>query len=423
MAALTTLRSDHPCVKEDVAAFKFRVARRTFVKDEILAIEREYIFDKCWLYIGHESEIANASDYVRRRVGGRELIFNRDRKGVVHAFHNTCPHRGATVAREASGNALGFQCFYHGWAFKNDGAFATRIHDGNYPENFSEDGCVNLKAVAHLDQYRGFYFINFAARAEPLGDYLADAKVMLDIVADHSAAGMEIIGGEQVYSMRANWKLLAENSQDGYHALTTHETYFKYLADSQGLNLGVRGRYIDLGRGHAVVEGVAPWGRPIASWLPIWGEEARQDLDAVEQRLIAAHGAERAERITKKSRNILIFPNLVINDIMAITVRTFYPDRTNFMHVNAWALGPKDETERMRQIRLYNYLEFLGPGGFATPDDNEALEACQAGYSNEAEAGWNDISKGMMRNDPYTDDEAQMRGFWREWARRTQDAF
>ncbi|WP_261380697.1 hypothetical protein [Neobacillus bataviensis] len=27
-----------------------------------------------------------------------------------------------------------------------------------------------------------------------------------------------------------------------------------------------------------------------------------------------------------------------------------------------------------------SYLEFLGPGGFATPDDNEALELCQEAF-------------------------------------------
>jgi p-cumate 2,3-dioxygenase alpha subunit len=92
------------------------------------------------------------------------------------------------------------------------------------------------------------------------------------------------------------------------------------------------------------------------------------------------------------------------------------------MQVNAWAIAPKDETSQMRKWRLFNYLEFLGPGGFATPDDNEALEACHKGYKNLREAGWNDISKGMLRADPFGDDENQMRAFWREWARRTREA-
>ena len=76
----------------------------------------------------------------------------------------------------------------------------------------------------------------------------------------------------------------------------------------------------------------------------------------------------------------------------------------------------------MRERRLFNFLEFLGPGGFATPDDCEALALCQRGYANLAEAGWNDISKGMGSAEPKIDDEVQMRVFWREWNRRMTGA-
>jgi len=65
----------------------------------------------------------------------------------------------------------------------------------------------------------------------------------------------------------------------------------------------------------------------------------------------------------------------------------------------------------------------LGPGGFATPDDQEALENCQRGYRNQREVGWNDISKGMPRQGPpKNDDEEQMRCFWRQWRQRMAGA-
>ena len=53
-----------------------------------------------------------------------------------------------------------------------------------------------------------------------------------------------------------------------------------------------------------------------------------------------------------------------------------------------------------------------------TTDDIEALEQCQEGFRNEAETGWNDISKGLTKEEPSFDDEAQMRGYWTEWNRR-----
>jgi p-cumate 2,3-dioxygenase alpha subunit len=109
----------------------------------------------------------------------------------------------------------------------------------------------------------------------------------------------------------------------------------------------------------------------------------------------------------------------VVNDIMAITIRTFFPTAPDYVEVNAWALAPREESEWLRKYRLYNFTEFLGPGGFATPDDVEAIEKCQIGYAASAEAQYNDISKGMARADgPSFDDEEQMRAYWREWDRR-----
>ncbi len=48
-------------------------------------------------------------------------------------------------------------------------------------------------------------------------------------------------------------------------------------------------------------------------------------------------------------------------------------------------------------------------------DDVEALEQCQRGFRNSAEAQWNDISKGMGKPIPDYDDELQMRAFWSNW--------
>lgn len=411
-------------VVEDRERFLFRVARRAFTEESVLEAEQRQIFDQCWLYLGHGSEIPENGDFVTRAVAGRELVFNRDRGGAVHAFLNSCPHRGATLVREPRGNAIAFQCFYHGWAFNVNGRFASRYAEGNYGEGHYSGGCADLVATPRLENYRDFYFINFDRNAIGLSDYLAGAKDYIDLVADQGEAGMEIVGSDQRYFIDANWKLLAENSVDGFHGLPTHSTYFDYLQNVGDLKMGdgdnqFRGGMRDLGNGHAVIEYPSPWGRPVARWTAAWGEDKREMIEQGRARLVAAFGEERGLRMADLSRNMIIFPNLVINDIMAITVRTFFPLAAGKMAVSAWALGVKDEDERLRALRLFNFLEFLGPGGLATPDDVEALESCQRGYRNLREAAWNDISKGMPRGaDARTDDEEQMRCFWREWDRR-----
>lgn len=413
-----------PLIVIDDQKKTFKVARKSFVDAELFQVERDRIFDKCWLYVGHGSELTKPGDFMMRQVGGRSILFTKDREGVVRSMYNTCPHRGAQVCRERSGNAKSFQCFYHGWVFGLDGKLRSQPGEDSYPAGFKDDPSSSLSVVKRMESYRDFYFICFDDNAVPLETYLGNAKEYLDLVCDQAEHGLEIVHGAQEYAINANWKLLSENSIDGYHASTTHATYMDYLKSTDGSlsSITLNGYGRDLGNGHAVIEYSAPWGRPVAQWIPMWGESGKKEIGKILTRLEAAHGPERAQRIAGKNRNLLIFPNLIINDIMALTVRTYFPKSEREMQVNAWAVAPRGESEWARKFRLFNFLEFLGPGGFATPDDVEALEHCQRGYFNSQEVRWNDISKGMGNAAPAMTDEEQMRAFWRQWNVRMTDS-
>ena len=416
--ASAVIRGPHTTMlRADEAKGVFQVARRAFVDAGVMEREYEAVFDKCWLYLGHESELAKPGDFVTRTVARRNILFTRDAQGALHALLNTCPHRGATVCREARGNSKVFQCFYHGWVFGCDGKLKGQPGEERYTAGHKESGLSNMVPVPRFDRHAGFCFISFDAEVVPLSDYLAGAKEILDLIASHSRSGMTIVEGGQQYAIRANWKLLAENSVDGYHAATAHASYLDYLKNMVGglVPIALSGRSHDLGNGHAVLEYKAPWGRPIAQWVPMFGEQGKQEIAAIQAELVERLGEQRAARIAGFNHNLLIFPNLVINDVMALTVRTFYPVAPGQMMVNGWALAPKEESDWARKYRLFNFLEFLGPGGFATPDDVEALESCQNGFANLGSAGWSDISKGMGSAEPSYDDELQMRVFWTRW--------
>ncbi len=66
-------------------------------------------------------------------------------------------------------------------------------------------------------------------------------------------------------------------------------------------------------------------------------------MEAIRAELVARLGPERAKRVCDTNRNLVIFPNLVLNDGSSVTVRTFFPDGAGKMHVTAWALGPVEE--------------------------------------------------------------------------------
>jgi hypothetical protein len=115
----------------------------------------------------------------------------------------------------------------------------------------------------------------------------------------------------------------------------------------------------------------------------------------------------------------VIFPNLIILDLRGVVVRKIAPTSAGHTRITQWSLAPAGEGADMRARRLENFITFQGPGGFATPDDLEALEACQAGFRTGAGVPWSDISRGMHREHSgqscNSSDERQMRAFWRQW--------
>jgi p-cumate 2,3-dioxygenase alpha subunit len=412
-------------VIDDRSRGTFRVNRSAMTSQQVFDDERARIFEHCWLYVGHESEIAKPGDYVRRWIGGRPVIFLRDAAGAVRVHFNTCTHRGATLCREESGNTRVFQCFYHAWTFDTSGRLVITPGADAYGPAFDKAD-YGLRGPARVEEYRGLYFLNHDENAVDLRSYLAGAVEYLDLVLDQADEGMRIVDGAHRYSAKANWKLMIENSIDGYHAPTVHATYIDFVKDSGGgqnpaaLNTGGG---LDLGNGHAVIESRAAWARPIAYWEPFFGDAARPEIEAKHAELVSRYGAERGERIAGNFRNILIFPNLIINDVAAITVRRVEPVAPDRVSVEAWALAPAEETEGSPalQRRLDSFLTFLGPGGFASPDDVEALESCQQGFAAQPRVEWSDISRGMTRV-PQPADELQIRTFWRAWASQLDGA-
>jgi p-cumate 2,3-dioxygenase subunit alpha len=411
-------------VVEDRANQTFQVNREVFVSRDILEDENRAIFDKCWIYVGHASEIKNLGDFHTRSVAGRPIIFCRDRQGTPRALFNVCRHRGALVCRERAGNVRQFYCIYHGWTYNTDGSIKAIPGDDAYGPAFDK-GSKGLVEVARLESYRDFYFLNFDPDAVDLATYLAGAKDYIDLVVDQSPSGrMEIISGTQEYDIKANWKLLVENSVDDYHLVTTHSTWLNYMRNSgvnitpaKGHMLPTKGFGKDLGNGHLTTDNPNYRGRPVAKWISVYGEEAKADIDAIRSELVARLGEARAARVADTNRNLCIFPNLVINDGSSVTVRNFTPVSPDLMHVTAWALGPVEETEAQRARRLHAFLTFYGPGGFATPDDVAALELAQKGFAAWREVPWSDLSRGMGKNDEQlATDEGHLRVFWRRWS-------
>jgi len=73
------------------------ISRRIFADEAIYAAEIERIFGKCWLVLGHVSQIPKPGDYFTTTMGEDPVIVTRQRDGSVRAFLNSCRHRGMRV--------------------------------------------------------------------------------------------------------------------------------------------------------------------------------------------------------------------------------------------------------------------------------------------------------------------------------------
>src|SRR3984957_9612131 len=142
--------------------------------DELFQLEKERIFGRSWIFVAHESEIAEPGDYVVRRVLDDSFIVTRDEQGEVRAHFNMCLHRGMQVCRAEIGNASHFRCPYHGWSYRNDGRLVgLPFHQDAYggEAGFARAG-ARLLPAPRLASYNGLIFISLDAQAGELADFL-----------------------------------------------------------------------------------------------------------------------------------------------------------------------------------------------------------------------------------------------------------
>lgn len=419
----------------------FRVNRAAFTDAGTFDREMSEIFDRCWLYIGHESQVPDHGDYIATRLGLHPVFAIRGSDGEVRCFYDACSHRGSKLTGRTSGNAKTMTCRYHGWCFNADGdCTLVRGGDEAYRSEDLERMGTDLRPIEQFGDYKGFLFGCLDADAPSLQDFLGGALPFIDLIADQAPDEMEVLRGESRYIMEANWKLQTENSTDGYHVATVHRNfattvgYRETLASDGGGEMAKTeasrilsldkigsGGY-DVGNGHMI--NWADRGNPEAG--PSWPQRGR---------LLQKYPEGKVRWMLERGRTVTVFPNLLLNDVASTCIRVWRPLGVGLTEIETWCIAPKGEAPESRRARIRKYEDFFFPASLAVPDDVRAMEGAQSG-SEAVNDGWNDLALGHktlmdgadaaaqelgvvpLNSNPGREVETPFFAFWREWATR-----
>jgi Rieske 2Fe-2S family protein len=211
---------------------------RYFTSPEIFERESLRIFQRGWLCVGRELELASPGDFIVVNVGVESVIVVRDRGGALRAHFNVCRHRGTRICEAERGTFAGtIQCPYHAWTYGLDGALVGAPHTKEI-EGFdkSEHGLL----PAGVDVWEGFVFINPAEDRDPLASSfapIAERFERFNLRALRPARRIE-------YSVRANWKLLFQNYSECLHCPVIHPALAKLSPYDSGANDLVEGSFL-----------------------------------------------------------------------------------------------------------------------------------------------------------------------------------
>lgn len=188
-----------------------------YYRDDYFDLEREAVFRRCWIQIGHVCELPESGSFIVRDVEvlNASLLITRDKGGVIRAFHNVCTHRGTQLTSERSGNRVSFSCPYHGWTFANTGELRGAPDFDNF---YVDKAKCNLPEVT-LEICAGLMFVNFDPRPkQSLRDYLGPLAEQMETLPVAKATTFS----EYVYEIDGNWKLTYDNFQENYHLRFVH---------------------------------------------------------------------------------------------------------------------------------------------------------------------------------------------------------
>lgn len=191
-----------------------------YASDEFFDFERGAIFDRTWLFLCHESEIAAPGQALSVTVLGEPLLVVRGDDGTVRALSAVCQHRGFTLSQEHV-TPRHVRCPYHYWTYALDGRLVGA------PSMMPEWELKQLKRNIRLPElrteiWRGLVFANFDPAAAPLAPSLHRLD---EVIRTHRIEDLAPARSVVFERLPYNWKNMLENALEEYHTSYVHRGF------------------------------------------------------------------------------------------------------------------------------------------------------------------------------------------------------
>lgn len=425
---VATVRTDRVAREYSALILDDQVHGSLYTDAEIFADEMDRVFAEGWVYLGHESEVAEPGAFCTKMIGRQSVVMTRAKDSKVHAFYNRCPHRGNKVCLAERGKANSLVCGYHGWGFDLDGKLLGLPYAEGYPADFDKEN-YGLSRVPRLESYGGFVFASLEPTGISLDQHLGHGKAMIDQLNGLSPEGrVELTAGWMKHRFHSNWKIIVENQVDGYHAMFVHGSLAranKTWADLRDRREESSARSISLGGGHVEIDHSSDYltGDRTLRWTGgIPEDRVPKYVNAMRE----AYGdKEGTRRLIAGPPHGNIFPNLFIAEMNIMAVEPVNPDLTIHYTTPVMLAGGGELNART----LRRCEGALGPSGFLIADDAAIAETTQAGLHNH-DPEWLALKRGIHKETVEADgrhiaglmDETPMRGFWYHYRGIMQNA-
>jgi Rieske 2Fe-2S family protein len=184
---------------------------------ERFQLEMARIWYRNWIYVCRASDLGKARSFRTFEVGDQRLLLVRDEAGEVHAFHNTCRHRGAALCPETRGElrSAAIVCPYHAWTYNLRGEL-LRTSSKRNPVGFDVRDHA-LYRVQVMD-WQGFIFVSLAANPP---EFATQFDTPLNRLDAWNMAGC-VVGHVSHRTIRCNWKIFWENYNECLHCPAVH---------------------------------------------------------------------------------------------------------------------------------------------------------------------------------------------------------